>query len=66
MGIVVLLVIGIAGLVGLMILPTVFDIASAFSLVTDTPLYDIIQILPYAFGALIIIGIVWTLVKGTQ
>jgi len=67
MGIAVLLVIGIAGLLGIMFLPTIFDMASSTLLgISPTiPLSAIVDILPYAFGGLIIIGIFWALVRGT-
>lgn len=65
MGIAVLLVIALGLLMGLIMLPTVFDFCALFSLVPETPLYAIIQILPYAFLGLVIIGIFWTLTKQT-
>lgn len=61
MGVVVLLVVGVALLVGLVTLPTVFDAVELFNVAVDTPLYDIIQILPYAFLGLIVIGIFWSI-----
>lgn len=66
MGIAVILVVGLALLMGLVMLPTVFDISVAGNLgiPADTPLYDIVNILPYAFFAIVIIGCFWA-IKGT-
>ena len=61
MGIVKILVIPVALFVGLVLLPTVFNfsVASLWGISTDTPLYDIVNIMPYAFLTLIIIGCIW-------
>lgn len=63
MGIAVLLIIGIALLMGLVMLPTIFafSVASMWGIDAATPLYDIVNILPYAFLGILIIGCLWTL-----
>lgn len=65
MGIVAILVICVALLVGLITLPTVFDIVGMFDVATDTPLYSIIQLLPYGFLAIVILAAFWFLVNKT-
>jgi len=59
MGIAVLLIVGIAVTIGLVTMPTVIDVAGAFNVAVDTPLYDIVQLLPIAFFGLIIVGALW-------
>ena len=61
LGIVMLLVVGIAGLVGLVMFPTVSTIVAEYTAESDTPLYDIVKLLPLAFIGLCIVGAIWAM-----
>lgn len=59
MGIGVLLIVGLSILMGMVMIPTVIAVVGEFEMATDTPLYDIVKLLPIAFFGLIIIGCLW-------
>ena len=63
MGIVVLLVVGLAILMGFVMMPTIVEITDLFTAAAGTPLAAIISLMPFAFLGLIIIGCLWVVNK---
>lgn len=63
MGIVVILVVGIALLVGFAMLPTVTATILGYTAAPATPLYDIVQLLPICFIGLVVLGAIWVVGK---
>ena len=68
MGIVVLLVIGLGVLIGLVVMPTVVTIVDGYPTITGNatagePIEAIVNLLPFSFLVLMIIGSLWALHK---